>query len=121
MTDLQPAISEAGAWIAAKSALGLLDFSGSVLCHFVICYAGTLAFLPDALRRNLDIGAGVDPAWPIRHGPSDAVSDHLQDLRLPVGRKGLVPRAEIENFPGAAPPATTRSKDFSALKPGNKD
>ena len=107
MTNLPPAISE----------------PGGEICHlsFCLCHAGTLAFLPDALRRNLDIGARIDPAWPIRRGPSNAISDHLSNLRLPVGRKCLVAWPEIENLPGAAPPTTTRSEDFSTLEPGNKD
>ena len=92
-----------------------------VSCHFVIRHAGISAFLANPLWGNLDIRARINPAWPVRGSPSDAVSDHLQNLRLPVGRKCLVARPEIENFSGAAPPTATRSKDFSTLEPGNEN
>src|ERR1700751_5317803 len=84
----------------------------SVICHFVICHPGTLPFLPNPLRQHLDIRACIYPSRPVRGSPSDAVSDHLQNLRLPIGRKCLVARPGIENFSGPAPPTTTRSKNL---------
>src|ERR1700736_6779281 len=73
--------------------------------------------LPNALGRHLDIGASIDPARPVGGCPFDSIPDHLQYLGLPVGRKGFVARSEIENFSGAASPATSGSEDFASMKP----
>ena len=77
--------------------------------------------LPNPLWRNLDIGARINPTRAIRSSPADAVSDNLDYLRLAIGRKCLVARAKIEDFSGATPPTAARSKDFSALEPGNEN
>ena len=81
------------------------------------------AFRNERLASLIDrnVGATIDPSLPFRRRPMNRILQDFLHCRMKVDWIRFMAGPEIKNFPIAALPSTTGTKNFASFEPGDEN